>query len=186
MITYAQAKKLNDLKAILALQSANLHDHLSKEKIETEGFLTISHGLELLENMSNVSPQIIAKANEQIVGFCLSMTQEFENEIPILIPMFETMNNVSYQNKKLKEYDYITVGQVCVAEGFRGQHIFDGLYSAFKNEFSANYEMAVTEISLRNSRSLAAHQRVGFVPLEQYTAPNGEVWQIVAWDWRKN
>jgi len=184
MIIYTQAENLNDLKAILALQSANLHDHLSKEQIETEGFLTISHSLELLEIMSKASPQIIAKANEQIVGFCLSMTQEFENEIPILIPMFETMNNVSYQNKTLKEYNYITVGQVCVADGFRGQRIFDGLYSSFQKQFDTDYEMAVTEISLRNTRSLAAHKRVGFVPLEQYTAPNGEIWQIVVWDWR--
>jgi predicted GNAT superfamily acetyltransferase len=184
MISYTQADGLEELKAVLALQSANLHDHLSKEQIETQGFLTISHSLELLGKMSKVSAQIIAKANDQIVGFCLSMTQEFENEIPILVPMFEMMNNVSFQNKKLKDYHYITVGQVCVADGFRGQSIFDGLYSSFRNQFETDYEMAVTEISIRNTRSLAAHHRVGFVPLEQYTAPNGEVWQIVVWDWR--
>ena len=184
MISYTQADGLNDLKAVLALQSANLHDHLSKEQIASQGFLTISHSLELLEKMSKVSAQIIAKANEKIVGFCLSMTQEFENEIPILIPMFETMNNVSYQNKQLKEYNYITVGQVCVADGFRGQRIFDGLYSSFRNQFETKYEMAMTEIALRNIRSLAAHQRVGFVPIQQYTVPNGEVWQMVVWDWR--
>jgi hypothetical protein len=184
MISYTQTDGLDDIQAVLALQSANLHDHLSKEQIATQGFLTISHSLELLEKMSKASPQIIAKANDLIVGFCLSMTQEFENEIPILIPMFETMNNVSYQNKQLKEYNYITVGQVCVADSFRGQRIFDGLYSSFRKQFETEYEMAVTEISIRNTRSLAAHQRVGFVPLEHYTAPNGEVWQIVVWDWR--
>lgn len=184
MISYTQAHGLNDLKAVLALQSANLHDHLNKEQIASQGFLTISHSLDLLGKMSEASAQIIAKANEQIVGFCLSMTQEFEQDIPILVPMFETMNNVSFQNKKLKNYHYITVGQVCVADGFRGQRIFDGLYSSFQKQFETEYEMAVTEISIRNTRSLAAHQRVGFVPLEQYTAPNGEVWQIVVWDWR--
>ena len=186
MISYTQADGLDDIKAVLALQSANLHDHLSKEQITSQGFLTISHSLDLLAKMSKVSAQIIAKANEQIVGFCLSMTQEFENEIPILVPMFETMNNVSFQDKKLKDYQYITVGQVCVADGFRGQRIFDGLYAEFRNQFETEYEMAVTEISLRNTRSLSAHQRVGFVPLEQYTAPNGETWQSVVWDWRKN
>ena len=107
MISYTQADGLDDIKAVLALQSANLHDHLSKEQITSQGFLTISHSLDLLAKMSKVSAQIIAKANEQIVGFCLSMTQEFENEIPILVPMFETMNNVSFQDKKLKDYQYI-------------------------------------------------------------------------------
>ncbi len=184
MITFAQAVSKEDLEAIIALQSVNLQHNLSDEQRKSQGFLTISHSFDLLNRMNNNSSNILAKANDLIVGFCLSMTQAFEQDIPILIPMFKTMNSVVFQDKILKEYKYITVGQVCVGEGFRGQGVFEGLYKAFREQFENDYEMAMTEIALRNTRSLAAHKRVGFVPLEQYTAPDGEVWQMVVWDWR--
>lgn len=184
MVSFGKAIGKADCEAIIALQTANLQQNLNEEQIQTQGFLTISHSQALLEKMSEASAQIIAKANDQIVGFCLSMTQEFEHDIPILVPMFDAFNQIEYQDKKLKNLSYITVGQVCVASTHRSKGIFDGLYNTFREIFEKDYAMAVTEISVRNRRSLSAHARVGFKPLHQYTAPTGEVWQIVVWDWR--
>jgi hypothetical protein len=89
MLAFGQATTVADLEAILALQTANLQEHLNEDEKRSQGFLTISHSLDLLHRMNEVSPHIIAKADDTLAGFCLSMTQDFEQDIPLLVPMFE-------------------------------------------------------------------------------------------------
>ena len=78
---------------------------------------------------------------------------------------------------------YYAMGQICVAEGYRGMGIFDGLYAKHKENLSARFELCVTEIAKRNTRSLAAHKRVGFEIIhEYYDTIYPELWEVVAWD----
>ena len=174
----------SDIPAVLTLQQANLKPNLTEEQRKAQGFLTIQHSPALLEEMNADAPSIVAKVDHEIAGFCLAMTRKFEKSIPILIPMFELIDQLEYENKQLKDYQYIVVGQVCVGNGFRGQGIFDGLYAQYKDVYAGKYELAVTEIAALNTRSMAAHQRVGFKFLHQYTAPDGQVWNIVTWNWK--
>jgi RimJ/RimL family protein N-acetyltransferase len=40
-----------------------------------------------------------------------------------------------------------------------------------------------TEVATRNTRSMRAHERVGFTVLERYRDATDE-WALLRWDWR--
>jgi len=183
MITYTTSKTQEELEQILALQKQNLAVRLTVEEITAQGFVTVSHRYEDLYKMNEREAHVIAKDNDRVIAYLLAMTVHARFDIPILRPMFEMFEEVMYQQKKIADYNYMVVGQVCVAAGYRGQGIFDACYAAYKNYYKDKYDFAITEIATRNQRSLNAHKRVGFKTIHTYIAPDGEEWNIVLWEW---
>lgn len=185
MLTFKTATTDKELYQILELQQKNLAKNLSLEETLEQGFLTVEHDFKILKKMNDLENATIAKENDQVVGFLLAMTKDLRHDIPILIPMFEVFDNLDFEGKKLQDYNYIVVGQACIAASHRGKGVFDGCYAAYKRHLSEKYDFTVTEISKRNTRSLRAHTRVGFKIIHDFVAPDGEAWDIVLWDWRK-
>ncbi|WP_242696543.1 GNAT family N-acetyltransferase [Longitalea luteola] len=183
MITYTTSKTTSDLQQILALQKQNLAAGLSAADIASQGFVTVSHSYEDLHKMNEIEAHMIAKENDQVIAYILAMTARSRNDIPVLLPMFELFEQIDYQHKKIANYRYMVVGQVCVAAAYRGKGVFDACYAAYRDHFKGKYDFAITEISIRNQRSLNAHKRIGFEPIHEYIAPDGEVWSVVVWDW---
>jgi len=183
MITYTTAKNDTDLHEILALQKQNLAVGLTKEQIISQGFVTVSHRFEDLKKMNEIEQHVIGKDNDRVVAYLLAMTAHSRFDVPILFPLFEMFDRVDYQNKRIAAYKYIVVGQACVAEGYRGRRVFDACYAAYRDCFKDKYDFAITEIAIRNQRSINAHKRVGFESIYEYTAPDGEEWSVVVWKW---
>jgi predicted GNAT superfamily acetyltransferase len=71
------------------------------------------------------------------------------------------------------------MGQVCIAKGYRGQGIFQGLYQEMANQLEPHFEYIITEVSKRNPRSIRAHEKVGFLNVREYTSDDGEEWVIL-------
>ena len=176
-----QAAATEDLPAILALQQANLPQNISAEEALAQGFLTVEHELPLLAEMNEACAHTIGKDGEELAGYALSMTRDFSSRIPILLPLFELIDQLDWEGRSVAEIPYILMGQVCVAKGYRGQGVFKGLYEEMQRRMGRDhaYELIITEISTRNTRSLRAHQKVGFIDMHQYQAPNGEQWVVV-------
>ncbi len=116
------------LEGILTLQQANLPNNIS-----TPHF---SH--------------TIAIDHDKIIGYILTMTKDCRNDLPVLIPMFDLIDKLSWRGQLLKEVDFIIGGQVCI-----------------------------TEVSSDNKRSLRAHVNQGFEVLHRYSAPDGHPWTIL-------
>lgn len=173
-----------DIQQILMLQSENLENQITSEEAKNQGFVTVVHDLELLCEMNEVEPSVIAKYNEKVVGYCLSMPRIFKSKIAVLKPMFEQIDRHSFEGKALKDCNYLIMGQVCVAKGFRGMGIFDKMYAEMQKRLSTKYDFLITEVASRNIRSLRAHQRVGFEILYRY-ADDLENWELLIWNWRK-
>jgi len=184
MITYTTSKTDNDLQQILDLQQRNLAINLTGEQIASQGFVTVSHSFADLQKMNNIEQHVIAKDGDKVIAYLLAMTARSKADIPVLIPMFDMFEDVEFHNKKIAAYRYIVVGQVCVAEGYRGKGILDTCYMMYRDCFKDKYDFAITEIATRNQRSLNAHKRIGFETIHEYMAPNGEQWNIVVWGWR--
>src|ERR1700704_375903 len=115
MIVYTAAKTNDEILQIIELQKNNLPQNLTDEQIATQGYVTVVHSFEILKRMNTIEQSIIAKENDRVIGYILAMTEESKNDIPVLIPMFDAFDTVTYNNKKIAEYKYIIVGQVCVA-----------------------------------------------------------------------
>jgi ribosomal protein S18 acetylase RimI-like enzyme len=168
-----------ELERILQLQAANLRDHVSPEQAAREGFVTVAHTLDVLERMHALAPSVIAKDGEKLAGYALVMPVEARAFVPILEPMFQLLEKLSWRGRPLREYRYYVMGQVCVAEEYRGQGVFDALYREHRASYGARFDCTVTEVATRNTRSMRAHARVGFEVIETYRDATDE-WAVIA------
>lgn len=185
MIRYTVKNSKSNLKGVFALQKANLKKNLSKEEIERDGFVTVDHEWETLENFSNIEPHIIALDKEKVVGYVLAMTKVSRFDLPIIFPMFDEFEKISYKGKVVAEYNYMVVGQACIHKDYRGQGIIENCFQLYKETFANRYEFSITEIAALNHRSLKAHKKVGYEEIHTYTDANETEWIVVVWDWNK-
>ncbi len=183
MIVFKTASSKNDLQGILELQRVNLSANLTHDEIKSQGFVTVNHTFDQLSKLNEYEKHIIAKDNDKIIGYLLAMTQKSESDIPILVPMFKAFNETSFNGKKIAEYNYIVVGQVCIDKSYRGQGVLDKCYDTYKKHYDDKYDFAITEIAKTNTRSLSAHKRIGFKEVKTYTSPDNIEWIIVIWNW---
>jgi len=184
MVNYTTANSLPDLKGILALQKANLAHGLAIEERQTQGFVTVNHSYDQLKSLNDFEKHIIAKHHDIVIGYLLAMTKKSQFDIPILVPMFDSFGSILYENKKVADYNFMVVGQVCIDKAYRGQGILDNCYAAYKKYYGDKYDFAITEIASENLRSLNAHKRIGFKEIHFYIAPGSTEWVVVLWDWK--
>ncbi|MEM9078684.1 MAG: GNAT family N-acetyltransferase [Bacteroidota bacterium] len=173
MIEYKQAFTASELEQILVLQQKNLPKTLSKAEMQRDGFLTVEHSYDLLKEMNDICPHIIAVENKKVVGYALCMHPKFAQSIEVLKPMFHEINK-AIEGKS----NYMVMGQICVAKTYRRKGIFRGLYATMKAKLSAGFDTIITEVDTKNQRSLNAHRAIGFVQLKSYIA-DGKEWSLI-------
>lgn len=173
------------MKEFLNSKSKTLKKDLTPEQIKEQGFVTVSHSLDDLEQMHRYEPNILAKDGDVIAAYVLGMTVQSKNDIPRLVEMYESFDHILYRGKPISDYHYIVVGQVCVGYNYRGKGLFDECYHAYKNYFKGRYDLAITEIASINLRSMNAHKRIGFEVIHTYTDSSAVEWNVVVWDWKQ-
>ncbi len=161
-----------ELEQILALQRAN-------RAATADGFVTVEHTLAILEALHARLPSVVALDERgDVIAYALAMARETRPLLPILEPMFARLDALpSLAGKR-----WYVMGQVCVGEAWRGRGVFDALYAGHRAEYAGRFDGLVTEIALRNGRSLRAHARVGFVEIDRYRDATDD-WSVVAWFW---
>lgn len=182
MVHLCLSQSTVDLEGILSLQRENLSNILSQEEKDQQGFVTIQHNLAQLETMHKIAPHVLAKENDQVVGYVLAMTLASKEVVPLMVPLFENFDQSEIGGKKITDYNLMVVGQVCVGKSQRGTGLFDKLYTEYREQYAATHDFAITSVALSNHRSLAAHQRVGFKILHSFQ-DSLHPWAIVCWDW---
>lgn len=174
-----------EIRQVLALQQRNLPRMLSADEQAAGGFVTVEHDADLLKRMNDAAPSIIAKDGEAVVGYCLTMLPRFKQAIPVLTAMFTTLEQLNYRGRPIGEQAYFVMGQICIADDYRGRGLFDALYARQRQTLGGRYTLVVTEVAERNTRSMRAHRRVGFAPLHTYhDSEYNETWVVLAWDWQ--
>lgn len=174
-----------ELQQILTLQEKNHVDNVSPDKKLSEGFVTVKHDLDLLVKMNNKARQIVAIENGKVAGYALVMLKEFDEMIPVLKPMFEMLEKLEFNHKRLIDYKYYVMGQICIDESVRGQGVFKALYLKHKECYSGQYEICITEVSTSNLRSMKAHLKMGFKYIHTFQ-DDTDTWNILLWDWQMN
>jgi hypothetical protein len=173
----------DELQQILDLQKRNLKQNISEGEKDEQGFVTLLFNLPMLQQLHAVAPSIIIKDNDKVIAYAMVVLQESRKVYPDLEPMFTSFEKLSWQKKKLYDYRFYVMGQVCVDKAYRRKGLFDLLYQKHKEIYRNQFDFIITEISTSNHRSLKAHKRVGFVIINTFTDPIDE-WDVVLWDWR--
>ncbi len=184
VIEFATVSTADEVREILELQAGNLRSALTPETMASQGFLTVRHDPAVLLRMNAAAPGIIAKAGGRVVGYALAMPCDFAADVPILGPLFEMLNTLSWKGASLGgNRRWFVMGQICIAAEYRGMGIFDGLYRVMAEKYADRFDFTVTEVAARNTRSLRAHARVGFQTLHIYfDATTGEEWHVIVLD----
>ncbi len=173
MIVYKQVSKTEELFQILKLQQENLPKNLSEEEVGTEGFLTVEHTFEILQEMNTVCPHIIAVKNSKVIAYALCMHPKFAQSIEVLKPMFQEIVE-AIQGKD----NYMVMGQICVAKAHRGKGLFRNLYEAMKTYLPNTFDTIITEVDAKNQRSIRAHKAIGFKEIKRYFSGEKE-WSLI-------
>ncbi len=176
MVQAGPVQNERELGQILDLQRANLARNLSPEEIAAQGFVTVEHTVDLLKQMHALAPSIIARDGDRLAGYALVMPIECRSFLSILEPMFVRLDRLRMQQR------FYVMGQICVAKPWRGRGIFDLLYRTHRHHLRTRYDFSVTEVSTRNTRSMRAHQRIGFAEIDRYRDETDE-WALLRWDW---
>lgn len=183
MLLPAITTTTDELQQILELQRLNLKQHLSGEEMQGQGFVTLQHSLDILQEMHRLAPSILVKDGDKVVGYALTELIECRELMPELEPMFALMDRLTWEDQPISHYPYYVMGQVCIDKEYRGLGIFESLYRHHKKIYSSSFDLLLTEISTRNTRSLRAHEKVGFKTIHTHRDELDE-WAVVAWDWR--
>jgi len=173
MIHYKQADSRIELEQILQLQQANLPKNLTEAEIKAQGFLTVAHSLDLLEKMNSTFPHTLAVEGGELAGYALSMHPKFAHEIELLKPMFAQIDTI-VQNS----YRYMVMGQICVAKPYRGKGVFRGLYHHMRCYVTSDFDAIITEVAVKNTRSIQAHRAIGFKEIHRHWNGDKE-WSLI-------
>lgn len=173
-VTYHRASTTEELNQILKLQQDNLPQKLSISEKQKDGFVTVHHTFDILKQMNDACPHIIAKHNDEVIGYTLCMTKDFKTKISVLVPMFNEIELVVDKN-----VNYVVMGQVCVSKNHRKQGVFRGLYQFMSKSLKHDFNTIITEVDVENVRSRNAHKAVGFEHLKNYRS-NNQLWEIIS------
>jgi GNAT superfamily N-acetyltransferase len=179
----ARPARDDDLPAILALQTQNLAGALSREEASSQGFVTVAHTLDILQQMHRMAPSVVVRDGCVLAGYALTMPLGCRAFVPVLEPMFRLFDVLTLQGRPLSSYRYYVMGQICVARDYRGRGVFQALYRGHAELHAPDHDLVVTEISARNTRSLRAHQKVGFFEIASHRDATDD-WLVVGWNFR--
>ena len=172
---YKRADSNEELIQMLELQRSNIPTTLSEEEKQNEGFVTVQHTFEILKAMNDICAHTIAAHHNKVIGYALSMDKSFSETIDVLKPMFDIIE------RHTNNSNYIVMGQICVDKAYRKQGVFRQLYKTMKMELEPLFDVIITEVDKKNTRSLQAHYAIGFKVLYSYRS-NNQDWEILIWD----
>lgn len=186
MISITTVQSEEDLLSIQELLRSNLRQNLSADIQSSRGYLSIEYSLDFLRRINRAAPSIVAKDSaSKLVGYALVILPEFAPELPDLTELTSMIGILQYKSKPLRSYTYYIMGQVCIADDFRGQKVFDQMYHKQHELYGDRFQLLITCISDKNTRSLRAHTRVGFEVVHSFeNSDSHEKWHIVLWDWQ--
>jgi len=164
---------------ILDLQKRNLTQNISQAEFKSEGFVSVEHTKELLLDMCLPYPHVIALDENKVVAYALMMSIEFSKKIPMLVDLFQRIEQLDYKGFSLAQAKYMVMGQICIDKPYRSKGIFQKLYLKMSDTLKAEYDFIITEISLKNGRSMRAHEKVGFKSILEYTSSDNIDWSLV-------
>lgn len=182
-MTICLASTDREIQEIRDLQEANLKDNIPLENRLSDGFLTAKYELDFLREMNDLTPAIIAKEKGVLVGYALATNRSMLTQHPLLNDLGAQINKIPFGGKLIGDFNYLVVGQLCVAKDVRGRGLAQDLYAKLKTTYESQYPFVITDVDRENLASLKTHLKVGFQVISMLLNGSGN-WDVLIWDWR--
>ena len=160
--------EVTDFEGIVSLQNINSIKSLSEEQ-KRDGFLSANFSAEQFSAMNDNLAVIVAVQDNEIEAFLCASTIEFNESFALPKTMIETFPLAKYESKPLTDWQVCIAGPVCIDVSVRGQGILKKLYERLYQVAANSYELAVVFVDLDNTRSIAAHKKVGMQVLTEFS-----------------
>jgi hypothetical protein len=182
-VVVKQVETLQELEEICSLNLRNLRNKLSEKVQEEEGFLTLEYPLEKLIKMAELEKPIIAVYENHVIGYVLATPKLYRGIYEPIDDSFNVMASLKYKGQSIYEYNFLYIGQICIAKEFRSHKtIFTRMYQHYQQSYGLKYDFAIIDISVDNNRWLNAHLKNGFQLIRTLTRRELE-WSFILWDW---
>jgi len=159
----------SDLDALVALQnkySVVFDSTLNRQ----DGFLSSSFTAEDFAAFNNDLAIVVCVpgGTQKLLGFVCCSTMEFNQRLGLPKTMMARFDQAILDGRPLANWSCAIAGPVVVDKASRGTGVFVRLYEELWRLLPARYEVAVALVSRGNPRSLAAHKKIGMVPVDQF------------------
>ena len=101
------AKNITEVEEIKSLQTRNLKKNISLKNRLIDGFLTASYSINFLIKMNELTPAIIAKQSNRVIGYVLATDRSLLSEHPLLRDLSSQINKISFRNKTIEDFNYL-------------------------------------------------------------------------------
>ncbi|EKE27940.1 MAG: acetyltransferase [uncultured bacterium (gcode 4)] len=183
---YTRLAKKDDLPWIINLQRKNLDSAISAHVKESQGFVSIETGIELLEEMIDKIGITVAISDKKVIGYLFAITEPIAKKTPIIDKFVENIDKYEYGWKKISSFRYCILWQICIEEKFRWTGVFNELYKHYFGELKDAYDIAVWWVCSDNNRSLHVHKNKLWMEVISEFKEWGKDWHIVVLDFKKN
>jgi hypothetical protein len=92
MVELTRVSSPGELIGIRDLQALNLKQNITAEEAIEQGFLTAAYTIEYLQEMNSVSPSIIAKVGDKVVGYALIATKDIRKGHDLIEGLFDAID----------------------------------------------------------------------------------------------
>ena len=163
----------HDYEQMVLLQNQNLFSNLNKEE-RRDGFLLTAFTAEDFFHMNQdlcVMLAVSQKENqEKIHGYLCANIFIKNSRFEFIKTMYEFSQNISYKQKLLSQYKAFVPSPICIDKINRGTNVFFRLCNKLlQSKFiTDDYELAVTLISVNNTKSMKACCGIGFKQVGQF------------------
>lgn len=145
-----------DYSALVRIAEENARGALSETDREN-GFITGHFTVEKFAAMNDDLAIVVADNQDTVAGFLCATTRKLPDPAPILRAMLANYTRISFQGRRLRDWNSFIYGPVCVAAAYRGQGLLKGLFAELKRELRGRFEVGVAFVDQENFHSLRAH-----------------------------
>jgi GNAT superfamily N-acetyltransferase len=151
-----------DFPSIQQMNEANLFQNLPLEEAREFGFLSYPSSYELQSKLNRREPFITAKLDGRLIGYLVPLPHYFR-DMPELSDIYKGDEAFTIEGRTVADCQFIRLGQVVIEKEFRGRGVLKALYEEMRRRYADTYDLVLVGISKYNSRSLRAHQKLGFL-----------------------
>ena len=165
---------------ILELQRLVHRDAVDAETAALRGFVSWRHTFSSLRIFNAPVPHTVAiDGGGRLVGYALSMDPQQRWALPAAKEFVDALEQYEWEGAAFAKSNYVCMGQIAIHPDCRGGGLFRRLYEHWFAAQAARYDLAVTEIAVNNSKSLAAHAALGWREATKHH-DGQQAWIVVA------
>lgn len=160
--------KNEDIESTLKLHQKYQIDYI-REEDKADGFVTTPFSYEELQSLIEKEQGLfIAKDGDRVVAYVMAASWQFWSAWPMFAYMIQHMGDDKYLGQNLTVDNSYQYGPICIDKEYRGSGLLEDIFDFARIQMAKRYPILVTFINKINTRSYAAHKKLGLEIVKEF------------------